>query len=145
GGAHDAGRLGDAAIGPVLLAVGHVEGHQLVVDVDDIDPLARHRRRAVDRQIDRGAPQLGARVGVERRHDAITGRDEDLAAADGQTAAEAAAARPAAEADAQDAATAIDFLDLDAGLPRHLASAGVDGGHARLAVQHEYLAAVGDD
>src|SRR5690606_41965187 len=56
-----------------------------------------------------------------------------------------AAARAAAEADAQDATSAIDFLDLDAGLPGHLTGAGVDGGHARLAVQHENLAAVGDD
>src|SRR5690606_8135146 len=145
GGAHDAGRLGDAAIGPVLLAGVHVEGDQLIVDVDDEDALARDRRRAVDRQIDRRAPDHGARRGVQRRHGAIARGNEDLAVADGHAAAEAAAARAAAEADAQEALALVLLVDLDVGLPQHSARAGVDGGHAGLAVQHEDLAAVSDD
>ncbi|MNX93916.1 hypothetical protein D3C86_1261280 [compost metagenome] len=145
GGAHDARRLGDAAIGPVLTSRIDVESHQLVVDVDDIDALTGDRRCAVDRQINRRLPQFSPRGGVQRRHGAIAGGDKDLAAADGYAAAETAAGRAAAEADAQDARAAIMLIDLDVGFPQDRAGACVHRRHAGLAVQHVDLAAVRDD
>ncbi|MNT04940.1 hypothetical protein D3C72_1395410 [compost metagenome] len=99
----------------------------------------------MDRQIDGRAPQHRAGRGVQRRHGAIAGRDEDLAVADGHAAAEAAAARAAAEADAQEARTLVVLLDLDIGLPKHGAGTGVDGGDAGLAVQNEDLAVISHD
>ncbi|VXB36071.1 hypothetical protein BREVUG8_110313 [Brevundimonas sp. G8] len=129
GGAHDARRLGDAAIGPVLGAGRGVEGEQLAVHIDHEDAVARHGRGAMDRGVHLLGPDHRAGVGVQRRHRTIARGDEHLTAAHGDTAAEAA--------------VAITVSVLDVGLPQDFAGVGRHGRNGRFAVQHENLAVGG--